>query len=337
MKFLAWEMELKICVIGAGAMGGTYGGRLANAGFDVHFVDAWPEHVDAINENGFRLDGVPGDLILKTPASLPDGELPTGCDLAIVSVDSNNTARAAETAERVLAADGYALPIQNGIGNVEILIGRLGAGRVAAGSTMCSAIPIGPGHINQTHEGKTTIGEWDGASSSRLEDLKVALQKAGFSVEITSEIESVIWTKFTLNVAINALCAVTGLRLGEIARLDAMDAFQDKVIDEVLAVVAARNITLQDPDIRRTIKDHCWSKFSKPSMLQHMERGRRTEVDALNGAVASFGKELGIPAPYNDAVAALVKGRELAMQRALFEPDIDYDRMEAEAGPRPDA
>jgi 2-dehydropantoate 2-reductase len=250
---------MKICVIGAGAMGGTYGGRLANAGYEVHFVDAWSDHVAAINKNGLRLDGVPGDLVLKTPAFLPDGDLPTGCDLALVSVDSNNTARAAETAGRVLATEGFALPIQNGIGNVEILMERLGAGRVAAGSTMCSAIPVGPGHINQPHEGKTTIGEWDGSSSNRLQDLKAALEKAGFAVEITSGIESVVWTKFTLNVAINALCAVTGLRLGEIARLEAMDELQDRVIDEVLAVVAAKGITLQDPDIRKTIKSHCWS------------------------------------------------------------------------------
>ncbi len=326
---------MKICVIGAGAMGGTYGGRLSNTGYDVCFVDTWPEHVSAINEHGFRLDGVPGDLVLKTPAYLPSDELPGDCDLALINVDSNNTEKAAETAGRVLSPGGYALTIQNGIGNVEKLMEGLGAARVAAGSTMCSAIPVGPGHINQTHEGKTTLGEWDGSASGRLEDLKAALQKADFAVEITPEIQSVIWTKFTLNVAINALCAVTGLRLGEIARLDAMDELQDRVLEETLAVVAAKGITLQDPDIRRTIKDHCWSKFSKPSMLQHMERGRQTEVDALNGAVARMSAELGIPAPHNAAVTALIKGRQLATQRAMFEPEIDYNRMEAEAGPRP--
>ena len=326
---------MKICVIGAGAMGGTFGGRLCNAGYDVHFVDTWPEHVRAINQDGFHLDGVPGDLVLKAPAYMPDGTLPEDCDLALINVDSNNTARAAETAGRVLAPSGYALTIQNGIGNVETLRDRLGEARVAAGSTMCSAIPVGPGHINQTHEGKTTIGEWDGSGSDRSDTLKNALEAAGFTVEISPAIESVIWTKFTLNVAINALCAVTGLRLGEIARLEAMDALQDRVLEETLAVVAARGITLQDPDIRRTIKDHCWSKFSKPSMLQHMERGRTTEIDALNGAVARLAAELGIAAPSNAAVTALVKGRQLAMQRALFEPGTDYDRMEAEAGPRP--
>lgn len=326
---------MKICVIGAGAMGGTYGGRLSSAGHDVHFVDSWPEHVRAINEHGFHLDGIPGDLVLQAPAYLPTDELPINCGVALVSVDSNSTEKAAETAERVLAPDGYALTIQNGIGNVETLMARLGEARVAAGSTMCSAIPVGPGHINQTHQGKTTLGEWDGSASGRLEDLRTALEKAGFAVEITSAIQPVIWTKFTLNVAINALCAVTGLRLGEIARLEAMDELQDRVLEETLAVVAAKGITLPDPDIRSTIKKHCWSKFSKPSMLQHMERGRTTEVDALNGAVARLGKELGIPAPYNAAVTAMVKGRQLATQRAMFEPDIDYDRMEAEAGPRP--
>ena len=328
-------MIMKICVIGAGAMGGTYGGRLFNAGYDVYFVDSWPEHVSAINNHGFHLDGVPGDLVLEAPAYLPTDALPGDCDLVLVNVDSNNTEKAAETAGRVLAPGGYALTIQNGIGNVEKLMDGLGAARVAAGSTMCSAIPVGPGHINQTHEGKTTLGEWDGSRSDRLENLKVALQKADFSVDVTPEIQSVIWTKFTLNVAINALCAVTGLRLGEIARLDAMDELQDRVLEETLAIVAAKGIRLQDPDIRRTIKNHCWSKYSKPSMLQHMERGRMTEIDALNGAVARIGAELGIPAPHNAAVTAMIKGRQLATQRAMFEPDIDYDRLEAEAGPRP--
>lgn len=146
---------------------------------------------------------------------------------------------------------------------------------------------------------------------------------------------AVIWNKFVLNVAINALCAVTGLRLGELARHSDMDGYQDRIIEEALAVVAAKGITLPDPDIRWTIKKHCWSKFSKPSMLQHMERGRKTEVDALNGAVVREGKALGIATPYNEALTAMVKGRELAVRRALFEPGTDYETLEKSAGQRP--
>ena len=131
------------------------------------------------------------------------------------------------------------------------------------------------------------------------------------------------------NCAINALCATTGLRLGELARLPELDAFQDRVIDEILAVVAAKGITLADPDLRATVKRHCRRKFSKPSMLQHVEAGKRTEIDALNGALVREARALGLATPYNEALVALLKGRELHQRRALHEPDLDYAAWEA--------
>ena len=327
---------MKICVIGAGAMGATYGGRLANSGNELAFVDAWAEHVDAINGKGLRLTGIPGDLTIRAKAYLPDEVPPLGCDLAIITVDSNNTAAAARTAAHVLKQDGVALTIQNGIGNVEELSRRLAADSVLVCSTMCSAIPIAAGHVDQTHENKTTIGEIDGSQTERVLKVQSILESAGFETVVSTDIMAVIWNKFVLNVAINALCAVSGMRLSELARHAEMDEYQDRIIDEVLAVVAAKEITLPDADIRRTIKRHCWSKFSKPSMLQHMERGRRTEVDALNGAVVREGKALGIPTPYNEALTAIVKGREFAVHRSLFEPETDYRKLEREAGPYPD-
>lgn len=326
---------MKICVIGAGAMGATYGGRLANSGNEIAFVDAWAEHVDAINSNGLRLTGIPGDLTIRSQAYLPNNVPRLDCDLAIITVDSNNTAAAGQTARHVLKEDGLALTIQNGIGNVEKLTEALGEGSVLVCSTMCSAIPIVVGHINQTHENKTTIGEIDGLQTERILNVRSMLQSAGFDTAVSTDIMAVIWNKFVLNVAINALCALSGLRLGELARHAEMDMYQDRIIDEVLAVVAAKGISLPDPDIRRTIKRHCWSKFSKPSMLQHMERGRRTEIDALNGAVVREGKALGIPTPYNEALTAVVKGREFAVRRSLFEPDTDYQKLEREVGHNP--
>lgn len=326
---------MKICVIGAGAMGATYGGRLANSGNEVVFVDTWADHVDAINRDGLRLTGIPGDLTLRTRAFHPDDAPRLACDLAIITVDSNNTDAAAKSAKHVLAEDGFALTIQNGIGNVEKLTRELGEDRVLVCSTMCSAIPVEPGHIDQTHQNKTTIGKIVGSRTERTQNVRALLAAAGFETEISQDIMAVIWNKFVLNVAINALCAVTGLRLGELARHSDMDGYQDRIIEEALAVVAAKGITLPDPDIRWTIKKHCWSKFSKPSMLQHMERGRKTEVDALNGAVVREGKALGIATPYNEALTAMVKGRELAVRRALFEPGTDYETLEKSAGQRP--
>lgn len=97
-----------------------------------------------------------------------------------------------------------------------------------------------------------------------------------------------------------------------------------------LAVIAAKGIRLPDPDIGKSIKHHCWMKFNKPSMLQHVEAGKRTEIDALNGAVVREGRRLGIPTPYNDSLSLLIKGLEKARRQVLHGPPIDYEKMEAE-------
>jgi 2-dehydropantoate 2-reductase len=319
---------MRIVVIGAGAMGGSYGGLLALQGHEVGLIDTWEAHVHAINREGLHLAGARGDHTIPLRAATgPEGVGPA--DLAICFVDSNHTADAAKTAATVLAPDGYAITFQNGIGNVEALQAELGKDRVLGGSSMCSAASHGPGEVVLTHLGLTSLGETDGRPSARAQALAAALTGAGLESRLAPDIMATIWTKFALNCAINALCATTGLRLGEVARLPELDALQDRVIDEVLAVVAAKGITLADPDLRATVKRHCRRKFSKPSMLQHVEAGKQTEIDALNGALVREAKALGLATPYNEALVALLKGRELHQRRALHEPDLDYAAWEA--------
>lgn len=321
---------MRICVIGAGAMGGAYGGLLSELGHDVTFVDTWSDNVDAINAKGLRVDGVKGTHILKVAAT---SNVPRDlqADLAMIWTDSNNTRHAAETAKAVLAPDGFAITLQNGIGNVETLVDVLGATRVAAGSSMCSAAMQGPGHATLTHMGTTSVGEIGGGGSSRVETLKDELAKAGFEARVHPDIMSLIWTKFALNCSINALCATSGLRLGELARLPEMDRFQTKVMDEILAVVAAKGIKLADPDLKATVKAHCWKKFSRPSMLQHIHAGKRTEIDALNAKIVEEGARLGVPTPYNEALVALLKGVEFKAGPARSRSESDYARLEAAA------
>ena len=138
-----------------------------------------------------------------------------------------------------------------------------------------------------------------------------------------------IWQKFVINCGTNAIAATTGLRPGEFVRLPETDAFQDRVLAEVMAVVNAKGITLPDPDIATHFKAICRRVFNKPSMLQHVEAGRQTEIGALNGALLEEAATLGIAVPYNDALVALLKGRELARVRAVHEPDLDYQAWEA--------
>ena len=322
---------MRMCVIGAGALGGSFGARLAASGAaEVVLVDRWREHVEAINAKGLEALGLPTPATVRLKAHLPD-EAPRGFDAAFVATDTNGIAEAARLAARLLTPEGFALTVQNGIGNIETLSESLGRERVVGGSTMCSFRTVGPGRIEQTHLAATTIGELDGSRSPRVNELAAILRTAGYEVLISTDIMTVIWTKFALNCGINALAALTGLRPGEFARLEAADRLQDLLLDEIFAVVGAKRLPIDQAALRRKIKDQCWLKYNKPSMLQHVEAGRRTEIDALNGAVVREGRALGVPTPMNEALVMLLKGREHAQMRRLHEPEPDYAALEAQA------
>ena len=325
---------MRIAVVGAGAMGGSYGGLLAIAGEDVSLVDVRSEHVEAIRREGLRISGAFGEHVVQLPAAgSPEGLDPAEgawADLVIVFTDSNSTREAARATDRLLAPEGCAITFQNGIGNVETLQEELGAERVLGGSSMCSALVEAPGHVVMTHRGPTSIGELDGRRTNRLQRVTGALERAGFEVHVKDDVNAQIWTKFILNSAINALCATTGLRLGEVGRLAEMDALQDRVLDEAFALVAAKELPISEADVRATVKRQCRLKFSRPSMLQHVEAGRRTEIDAINGALVRESHKLGLAAPYNETLTALLKGRELNAIRRRENPGLDYDAWEAE-------
>ncbi len=319
---------MKVCIIGAGAMGASFGGLLKASGHDVTLYDTWAEHVETINRNGLLLDGVFGAQTIPITAttSAPAG---MDADVAMIWTDTNSTRVAAEIAAKALAPSGFAITLQNGIGNVETLIDVLGPERVAAGSSMCSAATQGPGHASLTHLDPTSIGEVTGGSSPRIEALAEALNGAGFKMKIAADIMSVIWSKFALNCAINAICATTGLRMAEVARLPATDRFQDLVIDEILAVTKAKGVTLTTPDLRKTVKNHCWNKFSRPSMLQHIQGGKHTEIDSLNVKLVEEGQRLGVPTPYNEALFLLLKGVEYKAGPARGLTEADYLALDA--------
>jgi 2-dehydropantoate 2-reductase len=327
---------MRFCVIGAGAMGCLYGGRLAHAGYDVTLVDVWDAHVSAINESGLLLDGIGGEIRVNVAATT-NASTVFPVDVAIVLVSANSTALAGQTASRLLAPGGFVLSLQNGIGNFEALAEVLGEDRVMAGLSYDSAALSGIGHATHTHAGPTWIGERDGSRTKRLDQLFTALSRSGLKPVIVDDIVGFIWDKWVLNSAINAVAAITGLRLGEISRTPPVDEFQTRIIDEILLVVAAKGIRLHDADIKETIKQHCWKKYNKPSMLQHIEAGKRTEIDALNGAVVREGKALGVPTPFNEALTLLIKGLEKSRAQALHGPSIDYEKLEAEAAKGPAA
>ena len=321
---------MKICIIGAGAMGALYGGRLMLAGADVQFVEVRQAAVDALNDGSYLYDGLDGEHRLKAPAATSADGLPAA-DIAFIHTDTNNTRAAAAHAGGVLKPEGWAVTFQNGVGNVEILTEVLGADRVVGGISYHSAASPRAGHATHTNANKTWIGELSGGGSARVEQLRDLLAGAKFDPHIADNIQSVIGTKFMLNCAVNPVCAITGLRSGEGGSDPSALEMQERILDETLDVIAAKGITLTDPDPKASMRRITGKAFNKPSMLQHMEAGLRTEIDSLNGAVVREGAALGIPTPYNHALTMLIKARNGHMIRALHEPPIDYEALEAAA------
>jgi 2-dehydropantoate 2-reductase len=321
---------MRIAMIGAGAMGSVFGARFARAGAEVVLFDSDRTHVEAIEVGGLHVDSPDGSATLRLAATTHEEKIGKA-DLAVILVDSNATEAAAVVANQVLGRDGAALTLQNGIGNVEALSAVLGAERVIAGTTYNSAARVKPGHVLHSNIGDTVLGESDGRSTARVKEIARLLREAGLPVTVSDNAMGHIWMKFVLNAAINPVSAMTGLRPGEIARIAAARELLERVLDEVLHVVAAKGVTLPVDDPRGHVLDHAWERYNRPSMLQHVEEGRRTEIDALNGALVKEAKALGVAVPFNEAVVLAIKSIEARNDARVKAPRIDEAALEAAA------
>ena len=300
---------MQAVMIGTGAMGSIFGTALARSGVDLVCFDRRADRVEAISREGLRVGGVLGERRVAALATTRADAI-GAVDLAVVLVDSGATAEAAHIARACLRDDGFALTLQNGIGNIEHLVDVLGADRVAAGITYNSGATGTDDLPLHTNVGPTVIGEAGGPVSARVNDIAARFGAQGLPTRTVDDVHAHVWSKFVHNCAINPISALTGLRPGEIARSPDAAALLDAALDEILAVVAAVGVRLPEHDPREEIHEHCWERYNRPSMLQHLIAGRRTEIDALNGALVRRASTLGVPAPVNAAIAHAVRALE---------------------------
>jgi 2-dehydropantoate 2-reductase len=301
---------VKVAVVGAGGIGSVFGGQLALAGHDVWLIHRRREVIEALARDGLRLEGPDGDR--RVPVHATDDTTHVGAaDLVLVVTKATDTRAAAEAARALIGAQTLVVTLQNGLGNLETIAEVLGAERCLLGMTYIGATLPGPGHARLTATGMSFLGEPNGALSARVEHLARAFSEAGLPTQATDRLWEMVWGKLVINAAMNATCALTGASGEAALRSEAACAWLGLVAEETAAVAAALGVSLPYPDAAARVRQHCRDVgASKPSMLQDMERGRPTEIDAINGAVVREGKRLGVPTPYNEALLLLVKARE---------------------------
>lgn len=303
---------MKICFVGAGALGCAIGGTLAKGGSEVTLVDLNAAHVDAINRDGLIMRENGQDSPVKVTAATDYSKVGI-VDLVIVLVKSNFTKAAILSAKSIVGPDTVVMSIQNGLGHEEVLAEAVGEEHLLAGKTYVGGVLLGPGHVIAGVAGKLTyIGELDGRVSARVKRVAEVFNKAGLLTEVSPNIVGTIWDKLLINVATGAVSAVTGLVYGGLYKVPEVEACAIAAVAEAMAVAKAKGVVLS---IRKA-RD-AWTMASaglppefKTSMLQSLERGLVTEVDFINGSVVRAGRECGIPTPVNETLVACVKGIE---------------------------
>ena len=296
--------------MGAGAMGCLYGGHLAEAGVDVSLVDVWREHVDAINAKGLHMTGVSGDRVVHVPATT-DPETVGVVDLVLLFVKSYDTAQAVRDSCSLIGGDTCVLTLQNGLGNLEAITEAVGAGRALGGTTSHGSTLICPGEIRHAGVGPTVIGTLDGGSRSMAETAADMFNGAGLQTRVSGDVRGDIWGKVLVNLGINALTALTGLRNGQLLEVPELRRLMRLAVEEGMRVAEADGVDLGPLDhVAHVYTVAEATGVNRSSMLQDVDRGRRTEIDALNGAVVGLGEKRGVETPVNRALTALVKGLE---------------------------
>jgi 2-dehydropantoate 2-reductase len=301
---------MKIAVVGAGAMGCLFGGKLS-ALAEVWLIDPWAEHVAALQAKGLllrELDG--GEHTLRVRAVGEPSQVPGTVDLALIFVKSHQTEWAARQAAAILARDGFTLTLQNGIGNLEVIAGVVGAERALLGSTTQGATLLGAGQVRHAGAGPTYLAAPPNLKS-RVEEIAKLLQAAGFEAHLADNVDNLVWGKLIVNVGINALTAILRVPNGALADLPAARALLERAVVEAVAVVQAKKITLPyENPVERVVGVARATAANRSSMLQDVLRGAPTEIGVINGAIVREGERVGVPTPVNQMVTDLVRAIE---------------------------
>ncbi len=306
----------RILVAGAGALGSLYGAFLRRAGHHVTLLGR-AAHLEAIHDRGLAVDGVFGEATARGFELAADAKDVGGpFDLIVLAVKSYAVEPTAKPLDRALAENGRLLALQNGLGHVEALTALVGADRLLAAPVLIGATVPGPGRVRVTVYAKPVkIGSASPQGIAGARRWAEILSAAGIPSEPTDRLLAFLWEKMLYNLPLNALGALLRVPYGALAERAESRRIMDDVIGEAFAVARAEGADLLWADAA-ACRDHFYGTLLPPtvghrsSMLQDLENGRRTEIDALNGYVVERGSALGLPTPRNLVLTGLVHAIE---------------------------
>jgi 2-dehydropantoate 2-reductase len=298
---------MRIAILGAGGLGGYYGGLLAQAGHDVAFI-ARGAHLAALQQKGLRVESVHGDFAQSVEAT--DDPAQVGpVDLVLVTVKNYDLDAAAAAVQPLLGPGTVVLPLLNGLDAADRLAAQLGDEPVLAGLTHISSSVAAPGLIRQVSPlRRITLGEQNGQLSTRAERIRDVLAASGVEATLTPSIDLALWAKFLFIASISGVCCLARQPIGPV--LDTAETRQlylDALL-EIEALARAKEVALAPDIVERTLQlTEGFDPQTRPSMLVDLQAGRRLELEAMNGTVVRYGQEAAVPTPVHRVVYAALK------------------------------
>jgi len=292
-------------------MGSVYAGLFASAGHEVWAIDRWREHVEAMRKNGLRLEGASGDRTVKVHATTDTKEAGP-CDLVILATKAMHVEEAAKKIDVLLKKETPVLSIQNGLGGPDSAASVLGKDRVMVGVVGgFGASMRAPGHAHHNGMELVRLGEFGGPITERLKKIEELWRGAGFRVKVFDDIDQLVWEKLICNCAYSGPCAIAERTVGEVMADPDLSRVSAACAVEAYAVAIRKGVKLGFDDPLGYVRDF-GSKIpnARPSVLLDLLARRKSEIDVINGSIPRVGKELGLAAPVNQTVTALVREKE---------------------------
>lgn len=301
---------MRIAAMAAGAVGGYFGARLAEAGHDVFFI-ARGANLEAIKRNGLKIESTHGDIHLPNPNATSDPASVGPVDIVLFAVKLWDTEKAAELAKPLVGPNTRVITLQNGVDSVERVGPILGADKVIGGVTYIATVIGAPGVIQHTSSfAKMRFGRADKKQDAALDAFVAAAKAAKLDVDLSRDIQVERWEKFSFLTAMSGSTATLRSSIGPIAADPETRAFFNDLMNEAFAVGRAKGVALDRAFVDERMAFIGSDKMDpgmKASMAHDLERGNRIELDWLSGTVRKLGRELGVPTPASDIVYKVLK------------------------------